>query len=186
MPASYLEGALCRLRPYRDDDVDALRALADDPLVARWMTAGFASPYTEEAARAWIDAAQADLPVRNFAIEVEGAFAGGAGLEPLGGERAGVAVFGYWLGRRYWGRGIATDAARTLAAYALTSGRLRRLQASVFAPNLASARVLEKAGFTCEARLRDAYVQRDGTVCDELVYARLASGPTNWTARETC
>lgn len=174
MPASYLEGLLCRLRPYREDDADALRALADDPLVARWMNAGFASPYTEAAACAWIAATQGDLPTRHFAIEVDGALAGGAGLEPLSGEHAGVALFGYWLGRCYWGRGIATDAARTLAAYALKSGRLRRLQASVFAPNLASARVLEKAGFSCEARLRDAYVQRDGSVCDELVYGRLA------------
>ena len=175
MPASYLRGFLCRLRPYRDEDVEALRALADDPLVARWMTAGFASPYTEAAARGWIAAARSDLPSRHFAIEVEGAFAGGAGLEPLAGERAGVAVLGFWLGRCYWGRGIATDAAQTLAAYGLETWKLRRLQASVFAPNLASARVLEKAGFTCEARLRNAYVQRDGTVCDELLYARLGS-----------
>jgi [ribosomal protein S5]-alanine N-acetyltransferase len=174
MPASYLDGALCRLRPYREEDREPLRALADDPLVAQWMIAGFASPSTEALARAWIVAARADIPARHFAIEVEGAFAGGAGLEPLAGEHGGMAVFGYWLGRRYWGRGIATDAARTLAAYGLESCGFRRLQASVFAPNRASARVLEKAGFTCEGRLRDAYVQRDGSVCDELLYGRLA------------
>lgn len=180
MPVSYLDGAVCRLRPHRLDDVDALRILADDPLVARWMTAGFPSPYTEAAARAWIAAAIADEPPHHFAIEVGGEFAGGAGIEPLHGERTGVALLGYWLGRRYWGRGIATDATRTLADYALRSRGLRRLQASVFAPNRASARVLEKAGFTLEAQMRDAFVQRDGSVCDELVYARLAD---TWSER---
>jgi [ribosomal protein S5]-alanine N-acetyltransferase len=171
---SYLDGAVCRLRPYRLDDVGALRTLADDPLVARWMTARFPSPYTEADARVWIEAAIVDVPPHHFAIEVDGALVGGAGIDPLRGEHSGAAVFGYWLGRPYWGRGIATDAARTLSDHALRLRGFRRLQASVFAPNRASARVLEKAGFTLEARFREALVQRDGSICDELVYARLS------------
>lgn len=173
-----LTGTLCTLRPYRFDDAEALRAVADDPLVARWMNAGFPSPYTRADAERWVAFTAPMTPARNFVIEADGAFAGGIGFQPLeGGESRGVALFGYWLGRAFWGRGLATDAARTLARFALRERGLRRLEASVFAPNAESARVLEKAGFTFEARMRAGYVQRDGTVCDKLMYARLASDP---------
>jgi RimJ/RimL family protein N-acetyltransferase len=165
------------LRPYRVDDSEALQALADDPLVTRWMTAAFPYPYTRADAVSWVAHASLEEPPGNFVIELDGAFAGAVGMIPQAGEHAGTAIFGYWVGRRFWGRGVATDAARALARYALRARGLRRLQASVFAPNTASARVLEKAGFTLEARLRESYTQRDGSVCDALVYARLASDP---------
>jgi RimJ/RimL family protein N-acetyltransferase len=66
---------------------------------------------------------------------------------------------GYWLGRDFWNRGIAT---RALAAF-LTIERTRPLYARVAAHNIASRRVLEKCGFTvvvcdddeCELVLRD-------------------------------
>lgn len=141
------------------------------------MNARFPYPYTLDDAREWLAGATADDPPNHYAIEVAGAFAGAIGLMPLDGEHRGVALFGYWLGRRYWRHGIASDAARTFARYALRERGLRRLEASVFAPNAASARVLENAGFTLEARKRAGYVDREGNVLDELVYARLASDP---------
>jgi ribosomal-protein-alanine N-acetyltransferase len=59
-----------------------------------------------------------------------------------------------------------------LSDFALQSGDLRRLEAAVFAPNAASARVLEKCGFTLEGRSREMYLDRDGTVCDGLLFGR--------------
>jgi [ribosomal protein S5]-alanine N-acetyltransferase len=170
-----LEGALCRLRPYRAADAEALQAVANDPRVTRWMTARFPYPYTREDAEDWIASVAFHDPPRHFVIEADGAFAGAIGFEPRFGEHRGTALFGYWLGPAFWGRDIATDAARTLAAHALRRQGLRRLEASVFEPNRASARVLEKAGFTLEGRLRASFTDRDGATWDELVYARLAS-----------
>jgi RimJ/RimL family protein N-acetyltransferase len=141
------------------------------------MTAQFPYPYTRADAEAWVASVVQDSPPKSYAIEAGGSFAGSVGAYPQRGEHRGCAIFGYWLGRAFWGRGIATDAARTLARYALGDGGLRRLEATVFAPNAVSARVLEKAGFTFEARLRESYVERDGTVCDGLLYSRLASDP---------
>jgi RimJ/RimL family protein N-acetyltransferase len=172
-----LQGVRCRLRPYAAGDAHALRAAADDPAVSRWMTAGFPSPYTLEDARAWLALATFDDPPNNFAIEADGRFAGGIGLLPQSGERDGTATFGYWLAREFWGRGIATDAARTLARHAFAERGVHRLEAMVFEPNVASARVLEKAGFVREGLLRDAYVQRDGARCHGFLYARLATDP---------
>ncbi|HVR43796.1 MAG TPA: GNAT family N-acetyltransferase [Thermoanaerobaculia bacterium] len=59
-------------------------------------------------------------------------------------ERAGERLVGYWIGREYWGRGIAT---RALAAF-LDLVPDRPLHARVAKHNLASIRVLEKCGFT--------------------------------------
>jgi RimJ/RimL family protein N-acetyltransferase len=53
---------------------------------------------------------------------------------------------------------------------------LRRLDASVFAPNTASARILEKCGFSLEGTLRGFYLDRRGEICDALMFARLRSG----------
>jgi len=169
-----LTGERCRVRRYRVEDADELGAVADDFLVARWMTRAFPHPYTRADADFWVNAASSDMRQRYFAIEVDGVLAGGIGVEPYGGERSGVAAFGYWLGRRYWGRGIGTDAARMFSEHALASGKLHRLEASVFAQNVASGRVLEKCGFVLEARLRNYYVDRHGAICDALLFARLA------------
>jgi [ribosomal protein S5]-alanine N-acetyltransferase len=170
-----LQGRLCVIRPYRAGEAAAICAVADDFMVARWMTRAFPHPYTERDAEHWIAIATGDTRERYYAIEVAGTLAGGIGFEPYGEERDGTAAFGYWLGRAYWGRGIATEAARMLSDHALGSGRLRRLEASVFAENLASARVLEKCGFTREGTLRGLYLDRNGKVCDALLFARLSS-----------
>jgi len=176
MSSIVLRGRLCRLRPYRTGDAPAISAVADDFMVARWMTRAFPHPYTQRDADRWIALAAGDTRGgRYYAIDVDGVLAGGIGVEPFGGERSGTAAFGYWLGHAYWGRGIATDAARVLSDHALAGGTLRRLEARVFAPNVASARVLEKCGFKLEARLRGFYLDRDDNVCDALMYARLAT-----------
>jgi RimJ/RimL family protein N-acetyltransferase len=58
-------------------------------------------------------------------------------------ERAGRRLVGYWIGRQYWGRGIATQA---LAAF-LRQFRPRPVYAYVAKHNVGSIRVLEKCGF---------------------------------------
>ncbi len=63
-------------------------------------------------------------------------------------------------------------AVRILVEQAFGRG-FRRLEAHVFEPNVASARVLEKCGFMLEGSLRASYVQRDGTPCDALIFGRI-------------
>ena len=167
-----MTGELCRLRPYRSGDESAICAVANDFEVVRWMTRRFPHPYTLRDAEEWIAFAMADARKQILAIEVDDAIAGGIAVVPLEGERTGAALFGYWLGRAYWGRGIATEAACMLSDFALQSGDLRRLEATVFAPNVASARVLEKCGFTLEGRSPQLYLDRSGAVCDGLLFGR--------------
>src|SRR5689334_9587161 len=85
-------------------------------------------------------------------------------------ERIGAEV-GYWLGREFWGRGIATTALRLLTAHAFrTQPELRRLYAVPYATNAASARVLEKAGYVREGTLRQSAI-KDGQVLDQWMYS---------------
>jgi RimJ/RimL family protein N-acetyltransferase len=71
-----------------------------------------------------------------------GQVAGNIACFPQDGEH----LVGYWLGREFWGRGVATTALRTF----LASQSLRPLSAYVARHNLASRRVLEKCGFVLE------------------------------------
>lgn len=82
------------------------------------------------------------------------------------------AEIGYWLGRDFWRRGIMTEATQALTDWLFENFPLRRIYASSYARNRASARVLEKAGFEYEGCLR-ASVFKDGETLDQLVYARI-------------
>lgn len=68
-----------------------------------------------------------------------------------GAYRVGI---GYVLGRAYWGRGLMTEAARALVDLALAQPDIFRVWAVCDVENLASARVMEKAGLTREGVLR--------------------------------
>jgi RimJ/RimL family protein N-acetyltransferase len=69
------------------------------------------------------------------------------------------AEIGFLLARQHWGKGWATEATLAVVGLARTMPVLNRLHATCDADNLASARVLEKAGFTLECRLSRAIVR---------------------------
>ncbi|MDQ6942747.1 MAG: GNAT family N-acetyltransferase [Candidatus Eremiobacteraeota bacterium] len=165
-----VRGTLCTLRPWRLADVATLPEVASDPDVVRYMNHRFPSPYTRADADAWIRIQLDDPQARHWVIEVDGALAGGIGLTAGVLEHAGNLAIGYWVGKRFWGRGIASDALRALTAHAIATLRPRRLWANVMAANTASARVLEKAGYVREAVLARAIVDRHGTAHDELIF----------------
>lgn len=87
-----------------------------------------------------------------------------------------TAEIGYWLAPAYWNRGIATDAVVAMVEYAMGAFDLARIEACVFEGNPASARVLEKAGFQFEGRLRQS-ITKDGRTIDSLLYSRVGEPP---------
>ena len=99
-----------------------------------------------------------------------GVIQGGANLHHFDWER-GQCEIGYWLFEHARGKGIATRAARFLADYGFSLG-LERIEARVVVGNVASARVLERAGFTREGVLRSMPLRRGGHV-DMAVFSRL-------------
>jgi [ribosomal protein S5]-alanine N-acetyltransferase len=160
----------CRLRPWRAGDEESLVRHANNRNVWINLRDRFPHPYTEADAVGWIAMASQESPVLHFAIEVDGEAAGGIGLELQPDVFRRSAEIGYWLGEKHWGRGIATEAVRAMTAYAFETLEICRVFGGVFDPNPGSARVLEKAGYTLEGRLRRAAF-KDGKPRDQLLYA---------------
>lgn len=65
-----------------------------------------------------------------------------------------TAEIGYALSKDYWGRGIATEAAKELIRFGMHEMDLVRIQAKSLVANVGSERVMEKAGMTFEGILR--------------------------------
>ena len=109
-------------------------------------------------------------PETNFAIAVNNEAVGGIGFTIQMDEARRSAEIGYWLGEEFWGRGIATEALIAVTDYAFCEFEICRLYAHVFEWNPASARVLEKAGYEFEGRMRKS-VTKVGQTIDKLMFA---------------
>lgn len=85
----------------------------------------------------------------HFAITApDGAFMGCIGVRIHTMPQVGrVGILGYWVGRPYWGQGIATHAATRMTRWALAHLDITALRATAAQDNPASIRVLEHAGF---------------------------------------
>src|SRR5262245_8853962 len=162
----------CTIRDWRADDAVALSRHANNRKIWANVRDRFPSPYTVEDAEQWVRHCSRSLPATDFAIEVDGQVVGGIGVVLQSDVERVSAELGFWLGETMWGRGVMTEAVTAFAPWAFERYSLTRLYAHVFEFNAASARVLEKAGFTREARLRKAVI-KDGRVIDQYLYARV-------------
>jgi [ribosomal protein S5]-alanine N-acetyltransferase len=158
------------LRAWAAGDEVSLVRHANNRNVWRNLRDAFPHPYTAADAKRWIETANPTTPITNFAIVVDGAAVGGIGLVLREDVFRRSAEIGYWLGEEFWGRGIATEAVRAVTDYAFATFDLCRLYAGVFDWNPASSRVLEKAGYELEARMKKS-VTKDGETIDELIYS---------------
>ena len=158
------------LRPWRVGDEPALVKYANNRNI--WINVAdvFPHPYTMEDAVAWLQLQQDRDPPTEFAIANAEEAIGGIGLRPQGDIHRRSAAVGYWLGEPFWGQGIVTHALHAMTEYAFATFDLVRLYATVKEWNPASARVLEKCGFTLEARMRRSFT-KDGKTGDLFLYA---------------
>jgi [ribosomal protein S5]-alanine N-acetyltransferase len=158
------------LRPWRPGDVDSLVRNANNRAIWRNLRDLFPHPYTVEDAKRWIRIANPTDRINNFAIVVDDLAVGAIGLVPREDVFRRSAEIGYWIGEAYWGRGIVTEAVRAVTDYAFANFDICRVFAGVFEWNPASMRVLEKAGYEFECRMKKS-VTKDGETIDEIIYA---------------
>jgi 8-oxo-dGTP diphosphatase len=85
---------------------------------------------------------------------------GGVGLRLAADRQTGA--LGYWVGRRFWGHGVAGEAAGRLARWALANLHLTALTASVASDNAASAAVLKRIGFRQTGQGHENFASRGG------------------------
>jgi RimJ/RimL family protein N-acetyltransferase len=163
----------CEIRSWQPRDVESLVRHANNRNVSINLRDRFPFPYTRRDGREFIKLARRMEPESLFAIAVDDAAVGGIGFVPQHDVDRVSSEIGYWLGEPYWGRGIATEALRAITRHALDAHGFTRLFALPFAHNVASCRVLEKAGYVLEARLRKSAI-KEGQIVDQLQYAYIA------------
>jgi RimJ/RimL family protein N-acetyltransferase len=167
-----LELKTCTLRSWEWRDRDAIVRHANNRKVSLNLRDRFPYPYTDRDARNWLDAVIGLEPETNFAIDVAGEAVGGIGYTMQYDVARRSAEIGYWLGEDFWGRGIATESLIAVTNHAFANHDLCRVFAHVFDWNQASARVLEKAGYAFEGRMRKS-VTKEGQTIDQLMYAMI-------------
>ena len=160
----------CTIRDYRLSDAESLASHANNRRVWLGLRDAFPHPYTKTNARDYIRATRHRVPETSFAIAVDDQAVGGIGFVLHPDVERVSAEIGYWLAEPFWGRGITTDALRAVTKYAIESHGLTRIYAVPFAWNVASCRVLEKAGYVLEGRLRNSAI-KDGRLTDQMQYA---------------
>ena len=161
-----------QIRSFHPDDALALGKYGNNRAIWRNIWDQHPYPYGLADAEEWIQYAMDQEPEAIFAIASQTEAIGCIGMLPQNDVARLSAEVGYWLGEPYWGRGIATGALKALTEYAFSELGLIRLYATVMEWNPASARVLEKAGYEYEGRLRKSAI-KDGQIIDQFLYARV-------------
>jgi len=160
----------CTVRPWRLDDAESVARHANNRKIWLGIRDCFPHPSTIQDAREFLQRAVSERPEMKFCVEIEDAAVGGIGVHP-GDVHRYRATVGYWLGEQFWGRGIMTEVLTAVTDFCFKNFPLHRISAEVFSNNPASSRVLEKAGFTFEGRLKND-VLKVGKLLDSLLYAR--------------
>jgi RimJ/RimL family protein N-acetyltransferase len=149
----FLETERLLLRRFTEADVDNLSDLDSDPEVMRFLNGGTPTPR---------DVIEDDILPRflrcyerfagyGFWAAIEkatGDFLGWFSFRPPEGASPGEVELGYRLRKAAWGQGYGTEASRALIRKGFTELGVQRVVATTFGANIASRRVMEKAGLT--------------------------------------
>ena len=159
-----------------EDALDLVAAINNSKVLNN-LRDGIPYPYTEKDAREFITAtrsAERDAQYA-FAITCDGKVIGSVGVFRKDNIHRLTGELGYYIAEPYWGKGITTEAVRQILDYVFENTDIVRIFAEPFAYNLASCRVLEKAGFQFEGLLRQNAI-KNGQFMDMKMYSVLKPG----------
>ena len=171
-----LESNRIRLRRLKLSDAKSIATLAKSRKISRYTFIPY--PYTSTDAIKFIRVCHGQYRNKkffNFGIELKetGEIIGMMSIVQLS-QKYHNAEIGYWLGKKYWGRGIAREALEILLKHCFVELKLHRVYAHVMHPNTASAKLLKKAGFKFEGIARQQ-IKRRGKWMDMLWFGLLAT-----------
>ncbi len=161
-----------RVRGWRKEDAPTLAKYANNRKIWLNLRDGFPHPYTLDNAKLFIANAITKQPEAFFAISSDSEIIGSIGFSIGQDVHRYTAELGYWLAEPFWNQGIITKAIQTVTEYAFDRFGLVRIYAEPYASNSASSKVLEKAGFQLEGRLK-GNVYKNGKIMDQFVYAKI-------------
>jgi RimJ/RimL family protein N-acetyltransferase len=168
-----LETERLLIREFKQTDLDSIHEYASDTEVVKYMPFG---PNTIEDSKNFLDRAssrQQEETRTDYELAVtlkdSNKLIGGCRINKVSEIQAHI---GYIFNKKYWGYGYATETARALVDYGFTELEMHRIYASCDPDNIASRRVLEKAGLVLEGRLREDMVVH-GKFRDSLILGLL-------------
>jgi 8-oxo-dGTP diphosphatase len=156
------------------NDWDICRKLPDAPF-----------PYPADLAGDWIEHASADRAANkahHFALVHEGVLAGCAGLRLSRDKKS--AELGYWLGKKFWGQGLAKEVAGRLVSWGFATLSVARITATVAADNEASIAVLRRAGFAQTGAGKQVFQCRPGAKLPVLHFSVARDAPETATSHD--
>ncbi len=160
-PIPVLETERLRLRPFTLDDEAAVFALVSDPEVARFVR--FEAHRTPAETRAFLELVERYYRRGEpfgwaIARREDDRLIGSCGFVSRAGERKSAEI-GYWLGKPYWGKGYAAEAAQALVRFGFEQMGLERVEAKCFLENRSGRRVIEKLGMKLEGTDRSEMIK---------------------------
>ncbi len=164
----------CKIRKWELSDAKDLAIAVSNRKIQDNLRDGLPYPYTEQDGTDYISAmlsANEDETFA-FAITADNKVVGSIGVFRQGNIHRQTAELGYYVAEEYWGKGIMTEAVKQICKYTFDKSDIIRIYAEPFAYNIASCRVLEKAGFQYEGTLRSNAV-KNGKVIDMKMYSLL-------------
>lgn len=160
------------LRRWRTEDSNILAEICNDGDVQRYLLLSIL-PYTVDDACSFIEYAkrcESEGGEQCFAVVLDGLVIGSVSYTIQTGCHSNSASVGYYIGKRYWGKGYMSRALNLIIDKIFENPSVDIIYAEIFAENGSSARVLEKCGFICEGTLRKAVV-KGREVHDAKLYA---------------
>ena len=164
----------CQIRKWKLSDAKDLAIALSNRKIQDNLRDGLPYPYTEQDGADYISAmlsANEDETFA-FAITADNKVVGSIGVFRQENIHRQTAELGYYVAEEYWGKGIMTEAVKQICGYVFDKSDIIRIYAEPFAYNIASCRVLEKAGFQYEGTLRSNAV-KNGKVIDMKMYSLL-------------
>jgi ribosomal-protein-alanine N-acetyltransferase len=169
-----IDGDKINLRQISKSDAMSIYRYARDEAISRYTF--IPHPYRLDDAYEFIKlthSARRRKSGYHFGVETKdnGQIIGMVGLIAVNHARRNGEI-GYWLAKPFWGQGLMAEAIKLMLRFCFVELKLHRVQAHVFPANKASLRLLEKAGFTREGLIREAFL-KNGEYVDCYVYSIL-------------
>jgi len=162
------------LRPFELSDAPDVQKLAGDFEIAD-TTLLIPHPYEDGIAEEWIQShTEKFTDGREFIFAIviyeSSKLIGSIGLTvDLDHDRAEL---GYWIGKQFWNKGFATEAAQAMLRFGFDELKMQRIHAHCLTRNSASTKVLQKIGMRHEGRLRN-HIKKWGKLEDIEMYGIL-------------
>ncbi len=167
-----LTDGIVTLRNFTLHDVAPMVTLANNPKIVINLRDAFPSPYKNTDAINYIEMVLKTTPQQAFAIEWNKQYVGNIGVFPKNDVYRNTGEIGYFIGEPFWNKGIATRAVKIICKYAFSVMGILRIDTGVFSFNIASQKVLTKAGFEKEAVFKNN-ITKNGQIYDEVRFVLL-------------